>query len=163
MNSLEPELRFTKEVAEDFQSKTLPTLDYEIWTDWVEEDQTPGAEQPTQDPDNEHQEQAQGGGGERTGDPQPDQRDPPKGRGKHQVIRYRFYQKPVASKYFTLKKSAMSFNQRRAMLAQELVRRLLNTSRDLPKEDKNQIVKEFIVKVRRSGYTRSQTRDIVVS
>ena len=44
MNSLEPELRFTKEVAEDFQSKTLPPLDYQIWTDWVEKDQTPGAE-----------------------------------------------------------------------------------------------------------------------
>ena len=39
MNSLEPELRFTKEIAEDFESGRLPTLDFELWAEWEKETQ----------------------------------------------------------------------------------------------------------------------------
>ena len=47
--------------------------------------------------------------------------------------------------------------------AQELVRRLLNTSSSLPQEKKNEILRDFIRKARRSGYNKTQTKDIVMS
>ena len=170
INSLEPELRFTKEVAEDFESMKLPTLDYELWTEWVEHDDTEGrTEQPAPNQDAEQSDPPEPhgvsheAGREHPEDTQHEQQAAPRQKTKFQAIRYKFFQKPVASRYFTLERSAMSYNQNRAMLAQELVRRLLNTSRELPQAEKNTIIREFIKKVRRSGYTKHQIRDIVVS
>ena len=76
---------------------------------------------------------------------------------------YKFYEKPTTSSLCTLERSAASWNQKRATMSQEVVRRLTNTSRDLDKEQKLEIVEEFVSKLRRSGYKHQQIQDIVKS
>ena len=43
-------------------------------------------------------------------------------------LKYLFFEKEISSKYCTLEHSAMSWNMKRAILSQEVIRRLLNTS-----------------------------------
>ena len=59
--------------------------------------------------------------------------------------------------------SAAPWNQKRASLSQEVVRRLLTTSKELPQETKDQIINEFTNKLRLSGYSIIQAREIVSS
>merc|ERR1712082_425068 len=69
----------------------------------------------------------------------------------------------MASKHCTLEVSVSLWNKKIANLSQEVVRRLLNTSEELRQEEKNNILDEFGRKLRRSGYNKRQTSDILVS
>ena len=87
MNSLERDLRFTTETAEDFPSGTLPTLDYQVWKEVTlvhaqEEENT-----ETQVPREITQ------------------------------FRYKYFEKPMSTKYFILETSASSWEQKKASLA----------------------------------------------
>ena len=44
----------------------------------------------------------------------------------------------------------MSFNSKRSSLAQEVVRRMLNTSEMLSQEEREEIVEKFVQKMKRS-------------
>ena len=48
------------------------------------------------------------------------------------MVKYMFYEKPMASTRVTHRRSAMGENAKMASLSQELIRRLTNTSIDLP-------------------------------
>merc|ERR1712082_441723 len=69
----------------------------------------------------------------------------------------------MASKHCTLEVSASPWNQKIATLSQELMRRLLNTSEELDQEEKNMIIDEFGRKLRRSGYSKRQVSEILIS
>ena len=80
---------------------------------------------------------------------------------KVQQLSYTFYSKPLASKYVILEPSAASYQSKKASLAQECVRRLLNTSEDRDSEERDQIVNKFQEKLRISGYSYDQQKEII--
>ena len=82
---------------------------------------------------------------------------------KVRQISYSFYSKPLASKYVILENSAASYQSKKASLAQECVRRLLNTSDDRKQEEKEQIINDYQKKLGQSGYSLEQQKEIVES
>ena len=69
----------------------------------------------------------------------------------------------MASPFSVMERSALSENSKNATLAQELVRRMMNTTEYLPQEERNKIIEKFITRLKRSGYNKDQIRNIVVS
>lgn len=173
MNCLEPELEFMSETCEEFSSNRLPTLDYQVWLEEQEGAKT--QDQAGVEPDQELDPEVL----EVCGDPHfrfPDpvpltpreetckiQETQTKNPGKAQVISYMYFEKEMSSKYCTLEKSAMSWNQKRSMLSQELIRRLLNTSEEVGKEVKDNIILGMSKRLKMSGYEQKQIRDIICS
>ena len=78
-------------------------------------------------------------------------------------IKYTFYEKEMGSKYCIMEKGAMPENTKNSTLSQEIIRRMMNTSELVSQGDRNQIVENFIVKMRKSGYNKDQIRNIVIS
>ena len=76
-------------------------------------------------------------------------------------LSYSFYSKPMASKYVELEISARAWTSKCASLTQEVFKRLQNTSEHLPKEEKEKALGELASKLKRSGYNRKQTREIM--
>ena len=81
----------------------------------------------------------------------------------YQQIKYLFYSKPTGSKFTILENSASAYQQKKASLSQEVVRRLLNTSEDTPQKERDDILDEFSTKLKRSGYSKYQQREIIES
>ena len=78
-------------------------------------------------------------------------------------ILYSFYEKPMASKYTIMKKSALSENSKVASLSQDLVRRMKNTSERLTIKERVRIVNEYSVKLTVSGYKKDQVKKIIIA
>ena len=76
---------------------------------------------------------------------------------------YSFYEKPMGTRFCVKEESAMAYNSKRSALAQEVIRRRLNTSEMVPQMERNNILERFVDKLRRSGYNESQTREILVA
>ena len=68
-------------------------------------------------------------------------------------FRYRFYEKPMSSKFCTLETSFSSWEQKKSSLAQEVARRLGTTSTELDTKIRLEIFKQFCNKLTRSGYS----------
>ena len=66
-------------------------------------------------------------------------------------IIHKFYKKPVSNPFLMLENSAMPMKVKRNSLAQEGIRQLRNTSRDLPWSTKAEILSEFSHKLMISG------------
>ena len=73
-----------------------------------------------------------------------------------------FYSKPMSSNPVLQRKSAMPENMKMASLNQEVIRRMLNTSKDLDDARRMTVVDNFAKKIRKSGYCIKQTRDIMM-
>ena len=80
-----------------------------------------------------------------------------------QQISYTFYSKPLGSKFTILETSAAAYNSKKASLAQECVRRLLNSAEDRPQAELNKTINEFQNKLKASGYSAEQQREIIES
>ena len=76
-------------------------------------------------------------------------------------ILYSFYQKPMANKLLIHRKSALGENVKVASLTQNLVRRMKNTSEDVPDVERVKIVDEFYMQLRGSGYSHEQSRKVI--
>ena len=76
---------------------------------------------------------------------------------------YSFYEKEMGSKYCLMEASAMSWNAKRATLAQETIRRMLNTSEMVEQSERDSIIEKFILKLERSGYNVSQRKEIITA
>ena len=72
-----------------------------------------------------------------------------------------FYSKPTGSQFSIMETSASSYQAQKASLTQEVVRRLLNTCETRTQEEKYNIVDEFCDKLRRSGYSTKQQKEII--
>ena len=78
-------------------------------------------------------------------------------------IKFSFYSKEMASKFFIPYQSAHSLSMKKRMLANEGLRRLLNMSPDLEWEESVTVMNEFVVKMWRSGYPASWRTEAVKS
>jgi hypothetical protein len=73
------------------------------------------------------------------------------GENNRRVV-YKFYSKKVSTRYTILQKSAHSVKTKFSTLTQECVRRLLNTSELVPREEKIEIMEQYNNRLKRSGY-----------
>ncbi len=71
-------------------------------------------------------------------------------------FRYKYFEKPMSTRYVTLESSASSWEQKKASLAQETARRLETTSVELDTISKVNIINNFNHKLRRSRYSKRQ-------
>ena len=68
----------------------------------------------------------------------------------------------MGSKFMVMEKSAWSYNSKACSMAQEVKRRLLNTSENVPQGDRDVILNNFADKYINSGYSRTQIRAFIV-
>ena len=78
-------------------------------------------------------------------------------------LRFEFFEKPMNNKYCMLERSAMAEKAKMSSLSQDLVRRMQNTCVEISQSRRNEIVEDFVTKLVRSGYKRSQVREIIIS
>ena len=76
-------------------------------------------------------------------------------------LSYKFFAKSMSSRYVVLETLAWAWSAKCSILAQEVQRRLQNTSRDQPLETRISILEEFHMKLARSRYSREQIRQIM--
>ena len=80
------------------------------------------------------------------------------------TIDYRFYEKPISSKYVMMRNSAMSARVKMNTLTQEVIRRLRNTRTTLPWADfQAPILTKFSKKMKRSGYSENYRNEVIRS
>ena len=79
------------------------------------------------------------------------------------IVRYKFYEKPTTTQITILKNSAMAENSKIQILANDLVRRLKNSSLELGKEQKVEVLDGYSQKLVNSGYATPQVRRIILS
>ena len=77
-------------------------------------------------------------------------------------VEYNFYEKPMSSNMVVQKSSAMDENSKMKILANDLTRRLLNTSESLGMNAKVKVVDMYSQKLTNSGYRVDQVRRIVI-
>ena len=76
-------------------------------------------------------------------------------------ILYSFFEKSMNSPFCILERSALPDNTKISSLSQEIIRRMLNTCEQVPQEERNNIIENFISKLKRSGYRQDQVKNIV--
>ena len=76
---------------------------------------------------------------------------------------YRYYEKPTTTNTTIKMATAMGENPKVQCLANDLVRRLLNTREELPNEERRKVIDGYGIKLLTSGYRRAQVRRILVS
>ena len=81
----------------------------------------------------------------------------------YKQIEYRFFTKPTGSKFVILENSAAPFQQKKSVLAQETVRRLMNTAEETDLNTRLSILNTFDDKMKRSGYSSTQRKEIIES
>ena len=84
------------------------------------------------------------------------------GKNKDKVM-YSFFEKEMASPYCIMEKSAMPESTKVSSLAQDLVRRMTNTTEMVTQQERDSIVEDYILKLARSGYNKKQRREIIES
>ena len=79
----------------------------------------------------------------------------------HGKIEYIFYKKPAANRLGTLKSSAYSIHNKMTILTQECFRRLHNTSEHCDNKVKENILSEFMIDLKLSGYDERERKIIL--
>ena len=133
MNSVYKDIRFTSEIEEDFDTRRIPTLDFEMWLEKNE------------------------------GNPNDTQEEREAKQRRQDKIVYSFYEKPMSSQFCVMENSAMSWNTKRATLSQEIVRRMLNTSEQVTQSERDKIIEKFLAKMKKSGYSKRQRREVTIA
>ena len=83
--------------------------------------------------------------------------------GGGREVDWRFYKKEVSSPFFLLNRSAVSAKVKRAMLAQEGLRRLRNTKPSKVEEEKVHLLEEMSEMMMRSGYPETYREGVLCS
>ena len=76
-------------------------------------------------------------------------------------ITYQFYKKPIANIHCAMEKAALSEQTKYAVLAQEIIRRIFNTSELENQEVRNTILEDFDRTMEISGYSGKQRGEIM--
>ena len=76
---------------------------------------------------------------------------------------YSYFEKPTSSPYVTLENSAWAWSNKHSSLAQDLVRRMSNMTERLDQDIRNEVINNFELKLKISGYSRDQARVIITS
>ena len=82
---------------------------------------------------------------------------------RNNVVNYRYFEKPTTTNTTLRMTTAMEENAKMQCLSNDLVRRLLNTKAELPSSAREEVVDQYGVKILSSGYTREQTRHILMN
>ena len=77
-------------------------------------------------------------------------------------IMHQFYEKPQVSNRLLLKTTALASSSLKSSIIQEGVRRLKNTSLDINKHIRDEILNKFSVKLVNSGFSREETQTFLV-
>ena len=80
-----------------------------------------------------------------------------------QQVLFNFYSKPMAAKKVILSTSAQPWGQKRTTLTQELIRRLLNCSKELSCSEKRKHLDNFMQLLKNSGYDEKFRAEILNS
>jgi hypothetical protein len=78
------------------------------------------------------------------------------------IIMYTFFEKPTSSNQMIQKESALPENMKMATLNSETVRRMQNTSEQLPMSERLEVLENLTQKLANSGYRLAQTRRILI-
>ena len=78
------------------------------------------------------------------------------------VVLHEFYSKDIASKCVINARSALSWSCKRTILAQEVLRILLNCSRELPWETTVGHVNHLLLRLQYSGYYQKFRTEVVL-
>ena len=78
-----------------------------------------------------------------------------------QQVRYDFFSKPMAAKKVILSTSAQPWGQKRTTLTQELIRRMLNCSKELNCEAKRKHLDNYMQLLKNSGYSEAFRAEIL--
>ena len=81
----------------------------------------------------------------------------------NRMIEYEYYMKPVASLFVIHQKSATPNDIKRTTLTQEALRIMLNCSKRLPKETRNEHLNKFMKRMQISGYDKGFRYEILCS
>ena len=76
-------------------------------------------------------------------------------------IEYIFYKKPMANRLGTLKSSAYSVKNKMTILTQECFRRLHNTSESVGDKIKQDILNEYMIDLKLSGYNEKERENVL--
>ena len=76
-------------------------------------------------------------------------------------IEFLFYKKPMTNNLVTMKSSAMSMNQKMAILTQQCFTRLHNTSDNTRESEKVEILNCFMQDLKASGYSESERSNVL--
>ena len=85
------------------------------------------------------------------------------GEGGEWELRWEFYRKPCASRTLILARSAMPENCKRSTLTQEALRILRNTSINIPWDRKAELLSDFSLRMKLSGYPEKYRETIILS
>ena len=80
-----------------------------------------------------------------------------------QQVKFEFFSKPMAAKKVMLASSAQPWGQKRTTLTQELIRRLLNCSKELPCSAKRKHLNNYMQLLKNSGYSEAFRAEILKS
>ncbi len=72
-----------------------------------------------------------------------------------------YYEKPVTSKLVMMESTALPKHQKYTTLTQEVIRRMKNTSRVIPTQERVSILQKFLRKMEDSGYNKKMREDII--
>ena len=78
-------------------------------------------------------------------------------------VDWRFFEKPTTSRTTVQRRSAMGGIVKAQILANDLVRRLLNTGEGLPGQESVKVVDDYSLKLRRSGHGREKVQEIIIA
>ena len=80
-----------------------------------------------------------------------------------EIVLYKFYQKPMANRVGNRKASAAPEQQKVSTTSQEFLRRLKNTSRDLPPEVIEEVIMTYMEELQEGGYTEDWRLEVLES
>ena len=78
-------------------------------------------------------------------------------------VDFQFFEKPTKNKRVILENSALPANQKRTILTQEYLRRILNTKMELGEEVRRGHLNNFMLKLKNSGYGRKFRTEVLDS
>ena len=78
------------------------------------------------------------------------------------ILYHSYYEKSMKNQLTIMQRSAMSENQKMAILSNEIVRRLSNIHRDVLEDELEEVIEHYISQLKNSGYSRKQAREAVV-
>ena len=78
-------------------------------------------------------------------------------------VLFKFYRKPMAPQRVMLSSSAQSWQQKRTTATQELMRRLLNTKKELSCKQKQKIISDYMQLLKNSNYNTIFRKEVLKS
>ena len=78
-------------------------------------------------------------------------------------LEFSFFEKAMKTPYCIMEQSAMAIKSKITTLSQDLIRRMLNTGDSISQSERNEVVEQFVKRLKISGYGDKQVKDIIES